>query len=140
MDLRRRDLDQSRQVSNYDCRPAGIMDHSGSSALSARLQNFKLQESLEVDGSRAQLNFKLKESVVTEWIPRLSLGRRFAAALLPRLFGTNPRSHHKGATGRFELETNGFQFYAIANLDKTSLILFAGAGTRLKKNVKILDC
>ena len=28
------------------------------------------------------------------------LGRRFAAALLPRLFGTNPRSHHKGATGR----------------------------------------
>ena len=29
-----------------------------------------------------------------------SLGRRFAAALLPRLFGTNPRSHHKGATGR----------------------------------------
>ena len=30
----------------------------------------------------------------------LSLGLRFAAALLPRLFGTNPRSHHKGATGR----------------------------------------
>ena len=28
------------------------------------------------------------------------VGRRFAAALLPRLFGTNPRSHHKGATGR----------------------------------------
>ena len=27
-------------------------------------------------------------------------GRRFAAALLPRLFGKNPRSHHKGATGR----------------------------------------
>ena len=30
----------------------------------------------------------------------LTLGRRFAAALLPRLFGTNPRSHHKGATDR----------------------------------------
>ena len=44
-----------------------------------------------------------------------SVGRRFAAALLPRLFGTNPRSQHKGATGR----VNGFQFYAIANLDKT---------------------
>ena len=29
-----------------------------------------------------------------------ALGRRFAAALLPRLFGKNPRSHHKGATGR----------------------------------------
>ena len=28
------------------------------------------------------------------------LGRRFAAALLPRPFGMNPRSHHKGATGR----------------------------------------
>ena len=25
---------------------------------------------------------------------------RFAAALMPRLFGKNPRSHHKGATGR----------------------------------------
>ena len=49
----------------------------------------------------------------------VSLGRRFAAALLPRLFGTNPMSHHKGG---FEPETNGFQFYAIANLDKTSLI------------------
>ena len=49
----------------------------------------------------------------------LILGRRFAAALLPRLFGTNPMSHHKGG---FEPETNGFQFYAIANLDKTSLL------------------
>ena len=29
-----------------------------------------------------------------------TIGRRFAAALLPRLFGTNPRSHHKGATSR----------------------------------------
>ena len=28
------------------------------------------------------------------------VGRRFAAALLPRLFGKNPRSHHKCATGR----------------------------------------
>ena len=28
------------------------------------------------------------------------LGRRFAAALLPQMFGKNPRSHHKGATGR----------------------------------------
>ena len=27
-------------------------------------------------------------------------GPRFAAALLPLLFGTSPRSHHKGATGR----------------------------------------
>ena len=33
-------------------------------------------------------------------MPPAVTGRRFAAALLPRLFGTNPRSHHKGATGR----------------------------------------
>ena len=32
--------------------------------------------------------------------PFICLGRRFAAALSPRLFGTNPRSHHQGATGR----------------------------------------
>ena len=31
---------------------------------------------------------------------QFGIGRRFAAALLPRLFGTNPRSHHMGATGR----------------------------------------
>ena len=30
------------------------------------------------------------------------IGRRFAAALLPRLFRKNPRSHHKGATGRVQ--------------------------------------
>ena len=33
-------------------------------------------------------------------VRQVALGRRFAAALLPRLFGTNPRSHHKGTTGR----------------------------------------
>ena len=49
------------------------------------------------------------------------VGRRFATALLPRLFGTYPRSHHKRPPVGFELETNGFQFYATANLDKTSL-------------------
>ena len=45
--------------------------------------------------------------------PQTNIGRRFrvAAALLPRLFGKNPRSHPVGC----ELETNGFQFYAIAN-------------------------
>ena len=63
------------------------------------------------------------------------LGWRFAAALLPRLFGKNPRSHHKGATAPpqvgFELETNCFQIYAIANLDKTSLISYAfSTGTK----------
>ena len=47
-----------------------------------------------------------KFSPSTFWMIRgrgvswLLIGRRFAAALLPRLFGTNPRSHHKGATGR----------------------------------------
>ena len=28
------------------------------------------------------------------------IGLRFAASLLPRLLRKNPRSHHKGATGR----------------------------------------
>ena len=28
------------------------------------------------------------------------LGQRFAAALIPRLFGKNPRSHHNGITGK----------------------------------------
>ena len=35
----------------------------------------------------------------------------------------SPRSHHKGAITRFELATNGIQLYAIAKLDKTSLLL-----------------
>ena len=30
----------------------------------------------------------------------MAQGQRFTAALLPRRFMTNPRSHHKGATGR----------------------------------------
>ena len=43
-------------------------------------------------GHRAAARFVL---IVT-----VTLGRRFSAALFPRLFRTNPRSHHKGATGR----------------------------------------
>ena len=31
-----------------------------------------------------------------------NIGQRLATALLPRLFGMNPRSHHKGATGRVQ--------------------------------------
>ena len=52
--------------------------------------------------------------------------RRFAAALLPRLFGTNVPGHTTRAPPvGFEPRTNGFQpeFYAMANLDKTSLLL-----------------
>ena len=37
---------------------------------------------------------------ITFTVCYIQVGRRFAAALLPRLFGMNPRSHHKGATGR----------------------------------------
>ena len=50
--------------------------------------------------------------------------RRFAAALLPRLsvFGNNIPGHTTRAPPvGFELATNGIQFFAIANLDKTSL-------------------
>ena len=44
----------------------------------------------------------LKKAVkcVSQGIMFSTIGRRFAAALLPRLIGKNPRSHHKGATGR----------------------------------------
>ena len=56
----------------------------------------------------------------------LSARRRFAAALLPRLFENNVPGHTTRAPPvGFELATNGIQFYAIvtsiANLDKTSL-------------------
>ena len=40
--------------------------------------------------------------------------------LLPRLFGTNPRSHHKGAIGRVRTGDQRLPLrilYAIANLD-----------------------
>ena len=42
----------------------------------------------------------LRQKWTCSWLFTRCVGRRFAAALLPRLFGTNPRSHHKGATGR----------------------------------------
>ena len=35
-----------------------------------------------------------------------NLGRRFAAALIPRLFGKNPRSHHKDAKVFCKLQNN----------------------------------
>ena len=43
-------------------------------------------------------------------------------ALLPRLFGRIPRHTTRAPPVGFELETNGIQFYAIANLDKTSYL------------------
>ena len=52
---------------------------------------------------------------------RLRIRRRFAAALLPRLYGTKVPGHTTRAPPvGFELATNGIQLYAIANLDKTS--------------------
>ena len=44
-------------------------------------------------------NYEFFPPILENFCP-LSVGQRFAAALLPLLFGTNPRSHHKGATGR----------------------------------------
>ena len=47
--------------------------------------------------------------------------RRFAAALIPRLFGTKVPGHTtKAPQVGFELATNCIQLFAIANLDKTS--------------------
>ena len=53
---------------------------------------------------------------------------RFAAAQLPRMFWNNVPGHTTRAPQvGFELATNGIQFYAIANLDKTSLCTSADA-------------
>ena len=70
------------------------------------------------------------------------IGRMFAAALLPRLFWTKPRSHHKGATGRVRTGDQRrpvLQFYAIANLDKTSLrlLIFYFLGRRDEHDIFI---
>ena len=57
----------------------------------------------------------------------VSIRLGFAAALLPRLFGTEVPGHTTRAPPvGFELAaTNGIQLYAIANLDKTSLYLWS---------------
>ena len=76
------------------------------------------------------MRFKL-ENRQAEFKPggsNFRVGRRFAAALLvPRLYGKDPRSHHKPQARAppvgFELETNGFQFYAIANLGFAAALL-----------------
>ena len=49
-----------------------------------------------------------------------AVGRRFATALLPRLFGMNPRSHHKGATGRVRTGDQRLPVLCHCHLDKTS--------------------
>ena len=52
-----------------------------------------------------------------------TVGRRVAAAYYHDCSGRIPGHTTRAPPVGFELETNGFQFYAIiANLDKTSLI------------------
>ena len=53
------------------------------------------------------------------------LGRRFAAALLPRLFGNYRRPHHRGATGRVRTRDQRLPILCHCQLgqDKTSLIM-----------------
>ena len=56
-----------------------------------------------VNATGSKIGFELVTGIqfyVFANLARYPIGRRFAAALLPRLFGTNPRSHHKGATDR----------------------------------------
>ena len=62
---------------------------------------------LKKRGMKAQVLENTEKSQVPsgyadELADLVCIGYGFAAALLvlPRLFGTNPRSHHKGATGR----------------------------------------
>ena len=59
--------------------------------------------------------------------------RRFAAALLPRLFGNSiPGYTTRAPQVGFELTTNGIQFYVIANLDKTHCNPTVGHGQWLR--------
>ena len=52
------------------------------------------------------------------------LGRSFAAAILPQLFGTNPRSHHKGATSRVPAGDQQLPVLCHCQLGQTSLHLY----------------
>ena len=61
------------------------------------------------------------------------LRRKFAAASLPRLFGNKVPGHTTRAPPvGFKMATNDIQFYAIANLDMTSLLRLITAVERLK--------
>ena len=74
------------------------------------------------------------------WLGADSKRRRFAAALLPRLFGTKVPGHttREPQVG-FELATNCIQLYAIANLDKTSHMM-KPSGSVLYADRNIPDC
>ena len=60
------------------------------------------------------------------------LGRRFAAALIPRLFGKNPRSHHKGPTGR--VRTGNQRLPALCHCQLGQDIPVKGIGCRVRVN------
>ena len=74
-------------------------------------------------------------------VPRLSFsrsGRRFAAALLPRLFGKNPRSHHKGATGRVRTEDQRLPVLCHCQLGQDiHWVLWTLSCFKVKQKVKI---
>ena len=59
------------------------------------------------------------------------LGWRFAAALLPQLFGTNPRSHHKGATSRVPAGDQQLPVLCHCQLGQTSLLLLPFSETMM---------
>ena len=60
-------------------------------------------------------------AAATRTTATMMIGRRFAAALSPRLFGTKVRGHTTRAPPvGFEPATDGIRFYAIADSDKTS--------------------
>ena len=72
---------------------------------------------------RVLLNTKLKKMIQVRVLlsSKGKKRRRFAAALLPRLFGNRiPGLTTRAPPVEFELATDGVQFYAFANLDKTS--------------------
>ena len=73
------------------------------------------------------------------------IGRRFATAYYHDCSGRIPGHTSRAPQVGFELETNCFQFYAIANLDKTSLYAVicykkAVICTKYAQNCKYMYC
>ena len=77
-----------------------VTDRCPRYAYAPRCQPLLPRSSLTGPGQMDKRRMQLPVSSLSVQFHRMVIGRRFAAVLLPRLFGTNPRSHHKGATGR----------------------------------------
>ena len=67
-----------------------------------------------------------------------AIGQRFATALLPRLFGKTPMSHHKGATGRVRIGIQQLPVLCHCQLGQDIPILFVWLATITLHNASCL--